>query len=65
MQLKDTMLFRQHAFINGECLDADNGKTINVTNPVNADVMGTRSKMGAAEARRAIQATILRQRSSY
>lgn len=28
MQLKDTMLFRQHAFINGEWLDADNGLNV-------------------------------------
>ena len=57
MQLKDTMLFRQHAFINGEWLDADNGQTINVTNLANADVMGTVPKKGAAETWRAIQAT--------
>ena len=56
MQLKDAQLFRQQAFINGEWLDADNGQTINVTNPATGEVIGTVPKMGSAETRRAIEA---------
>jgi len=56
MQLKDAQLFRQQAFINGEWLDADNGQTINVTNPATGEVIGTVPKMGTAETRRAIEA---------
>ncbi len=56
MQLKDSNLFRQQAFINGEWLDADSGQTIKVTNPATGEVIGTVPKMGAAETRRAIEA---------
>ncbi|NQD54277.1 NADP-dependent succinate-semialdehyde dehydrogenase [Pseudomonas sp. CM25] len=56
MQLKDSQLFRQQAFINGEWLDADSGQTINVTNPATGEVIGTVPKMGSAETRRAIEA---------
>jgi len=56
MQLKDAQLFRQQAFVNGEWLDADNGQTIQVTNPATGEVLGTVPKMGAAETRRAIEA---------
>ena len=56
MQLKDAQLFRQQAFVNGEWLDADNGQTIQVTNPATGEVIGTVPKMGAAETRRAIEA---------
>ncbi|ELF6208261.1 NADP-dependent succinate-semialdehyde dehydrogenase [Pseudomonas sp. NBB] len=56
MQLKNSYLFRQQAFINGEWLDADSGQTINVTNPATGEVIGTVPKMGTAETRRAIEA---------
>ncbi len=56
MQLKDTQLFRQQAFIDGAWVDADNGQTIKVTNPATGEVLGTVPKMGAAETRRAIEA---------
>ena len=56
MQLKDTQLFRQQAFIDGAWVDADNGQTIQVTNPATGEVLGTVPKMGAAETRRAIEA---------
>ncbi|MFK0344248.1 NADP-dependent succinate-semialdehyde dehydrogenase [Pseudomonas asiatica] len=56
MQLKDSNLFRQQAFINGEWLDADNGLVIRVSNPATGDVIGTVPKMGSAETRRAIEA---------
>ena len=56
MQLKDTQLFRQQAYIDGTWLDADSGQTIQVTNPATNEVMGSVPKMGAAETRRAIEA---------
>ena len=56
MQLKDTLLFRQQAFIDGAWVDADNGQTINVNNPATGEILGTVPKMGAAETRRAIEA---------
>ncbi|MFL6582302.1 MAG: NADP-dependent succinate-semialdehyde dehydrogenase [Burkholderiales bacterium] len=55
-QLKDSKLFRQQSYINGQWLDADAKATINVTNPANGAVIGTIPKMGAAETRRAIEA---------
>ncbi|MFK0270469.1 NADP-dependent succinate-semialdehyde dehydrogenase [Pseudomonas asiatica] len=56
MQLNDSQLFRQQAFINGEWLDADSGLVIRVTNPATGEVIGTVPKMGTAETRRAIEA---------
>jgi len=56
MQLKDSQLFRQQAFIDGAWVDADNGQTIKVNNPATGEIIGTVPKMGAAETRRAIEA---------
>jgi len=53
MQLKDTALFRQQAYIDGAWLDADSGQTISVNNPATGEILGTVPKMGAAETRRA------------
>ncbi len=56
LTLKDSRLFRQQGYINGEWRDADSKATINVTNPADGSVIGTIPKMGAAETRRAIEA---------
>ena len=56
MQLKDTSLFRQQAYIDGAWLDADGGETLKVNNPASNEILGTVPKMGAAETRRAIEA---------
>lgn len=56
MQLKDTSLFRQQAYIDGAWLDADSGETLKVNNPASNETLGTVPKMGAAETRRAIEA---------
>jgi succinate-semialdehyde dehydrogenase / glutarate-semialdehyde dehydrogenase len=56
MQLKDPLLFRQQCYINGEWLNADSGKTFNVTNPATDAVIGNVPDMGAAETKRAIAA---------
>jgi succinate-semialdehyde dehydrogenase / glutarate-semialdehyde dehydrogenase len=54
LQLKDPTLLRQQAYLNGQWCDADNGETINVTNPATGELLGTVPKMGAAETKRAI-----------
>ena len=56
LSLKDPSLFRQQCYINGAWVDADSGKTIDVTNPATGEVLGTIPNMGAAETRRAIEA---------
>ncbi|MDV5139297.1 MULTISPECIES: NADP-dependent succinate-semialdehyde dehydrogenase [Yersiniaceae] len=56
MQLTDTALFRQHAFIDGQWLEADSGGRSDVTNPATGEVIGSIPVMGRAEARRAIEA---------
>ena len=54
--LKDEYLLRQKCYIGGAWTDADDGKTIPVTNPATGDTLGTVPRMGGAEARRAIEA---------
>jgi succinate-semialdehyde dehydrogenase/glutarate-semialdehyde dehydrogenase len=56
MQLNDPGLFRQQAFLNGQWCDADDGTTIDVSNPATGQKIGTIACMGAVEARRAIEA---------
>ena len=56
MQLKDSTLFRQQAFIDGAWVDADSGQSIKVNNPATGEIIGTVPRMGAAETRRAIEA---------
>ncbi|MEE8444660.1 MAG: aldehyde dehydrogenase family protein, partial [Alphaproteobacteria bacterium] len=56
MQLKDMSLFRQQCYIDGVWADADDGATIEVTNPATGETLGTVPKMGANETRRAIEA---------
>jgi len=56
MDLKDTTLFRQQAYINGAWVDADNNQTFAVTNPANGDVLGVVPEMGREETARAIAA---------
>jgi len=54
--LKDERLFRQQCYIDGSWGDADDGKTIDVTNPATGERLGTVPKMGTDETRRAIVA---------
>ena len=56
MDLKDTTLFRQQAYIDGAWVDADNNQTFAVTNPANGEVLGAVPEMGRAETARAIAA---------
>jgi len=55
-KLKDTTLFRQKCYINGEWVSADGGETIAVNNPATGETIGTIPRMGVAETRRAIEA---------
>jgi succinate-semialdehyde dehydrogenase / glutarate-semialdehyde dehydrogenase len=53
--LLDGSLFRQQCYIDGQWLDADNGATLQVTNPADGSLLGSVPKMGTAETRRAIE----------
>jgi succinate-semialdehyde dehydrogenase/glutarate-semialdehyde dehydrogenase len=54
--LKDGYLLRQKCYIGGAWTDADDGKTIPVTNPATGEILGAVPRMGGAEARRAVEA---------
>jgi succinate-semialdehyde dehydrogenase/glutarate-semialdehyde dehydrogenase len=56
LPMKDLSLFRQQCYINGQWVDADSAKTIDVTNPATGELIGTIPQMGAAETKRAIEA---------
>ncbi|MHB1220284.1 MAG: NADP-dependent succinate-semialdehyde dehydrogenase [Alphaproteobacteria bacterium] len=56
MKLDDPKLLRQKCYIDGAWVDADNGQTIKVTNPVDSAAIGTVPRAGTAETRRAIEA---------
>ena len=56
MNLRDTALLRQCAFIGGEWVEADCGARFEVRNPASGGVVGSAPDMGAAETRRAIEA---------
>jgi len=53
MQLKDTALFRQQAYIDGAWLDADSGQTISVNNPATGEILGTVPKISPTAHREA------------
>lgn len=56
MNLTDTHLLKQSAYINGEWTNADDGKTFTVTNPANGALIAEVARVGATETRRAIDA---------
>jgi succinate-semialdehyde dehydrogenase/glutarate-semialdehyde dehydrogenase len=56
LKLKDPTLLRQQLFIDGQWVDADEGRTKPVTNPATGAQIGTVPFAGAAETRRAIEA---------
>ena len=56
MDLKDTKLFRQQGYIDGEWVDADTKQTFDVTDPATGQKLGAVPNMGADETRRAIVA---------
>jgi succinate-semialdehyde dehydrogenase / glutarate-semialdehyde dehydrogenase len=56
LSLKDSKLLREQCYIDGRWVDADGGKTFPVHNPATGEELGTVPRMGAAEAKRAIEA---------
>ncbi|WP_353194007.1 NAD-dependent succinate-semialdehyde dehydrogenase [Pusillimonas noertemannii] len=55
-KLKDPSLVRQQCHIDGQWVDADNGKHIEVRDPASGEVVGRVPRAGAAETQRAIEA---------
>jgi len=56
LPLKDPKLFRSQCYIDGEWVSAHGGKSFPVVNPATSEVLGAVPDLGAAEARRAIEA---------
>jgi succinate-semialdehyde dehydrogenase/glutarate-semialdehyde dehydrogenase len=56
LKLADSALLKERGFINGEWVAADSAATLAVRNPATGDDLGSVPDMGAAEARRAIEA---------
>ena len=56
LQLTDPRLFREQCYVDGRWIDADERKTIKVTDPANGEILGTVPSVGVAETRRAIEA---------
>ena len=63
LQLNDPTLLRQQACVAGAWVDADDGKTVAVTNPATGAVLGSVPMCGAAETARAIAAADVAQRA--
>ncbi|WP_439239223.1 NAD-dependent succinate-semialdehyde dehydrogenase [Lonepinella sp. BR2919] len=55
MQLKDPSLFKTQAYINGQWCDAENGETVEVTNPADQSKLGTIPNMGKSETLNAVE----------
>lgn len=56
MEITQSPLFREHAYVGGEWVGADGGATFPVTDPATMEVLGAVPDMGTAEVRRAIEA---------
>ncbi|SFX04867.1 NADP-dependent succinate-semialdehyde dehydrogenase [Marinospirillum alkaliphilum] len=56
MQLQDSKLFRQQAWINGAWTNADSNSTTQIHNPANGQLLGSVPNLGKEETRRAIDA---------
>ncbi len=56
MNLNDPSLLKTQAFVGGEWIDSDSGKTFEIINPVDGAIVGTVADLGVDETRRAIQA---------
>jgi len=62
LKLKDPSLFKQQSYIAGAWVDADDGKTVAVTNPATGEQLGSVPMCGTAETVRAIAAADKAQR---
>ncbi|MCP4283279.1 MAG: NADP-dependent succinate-semialdehyde dehydrogenase [Gammaproteobacteria bacterium] len=56
MNLNNPKLFRQQAYIDGNWVDADNGRSFEVNNPATGEILGNVPLMGASETCHAIEA---------
>ncbi|AVT13537.1 NADP-dependent succinate-semialdehyde dehydrogenase [Paracidovorax avenae] len=56
LKLKNPGLLREQAYLDGRWVNADDGGTIDVTNPATGATVARVPRMGATEARRAIEA---------
>ena len=56
IKISDPALLKTQAYINGQWVDADSGKTIRVTNPASGELIAEVACCGGAETRRAIEA---------
>ena len=63
LKLRDASLLTSQAFINGAWVNADNGETLQVTNPATGDTIAAVAKCGTAETRRMIEAAAVAQKS--
>lgn len=54
--LKDAGLVRSQAFINGQWVDAEDGKRFSVTNPATSEELGQVADIGLAQTKQAIEA---------
>ncbi len=56
LPLQDPTLLKTRAYIDGQWVDADDGATFTVSNPVNGESIADVARVGANETRRAIEA---------
>jgi succinate-semialdehyde dehydrogenase/glutarate-semialdehyde dehydrogenase len=54
--LRDRQLFRERCYVDGKWTEAEDGRTVPVTNPCDGEVIGSVPDCGAAETRSALQA---------
>lgn len=62
MQLKDTSLFKTLAWVDGQWIAADSGKTLDVRDPATGDVLAKVPDLGADETTRAVAAAEVAQK---
>src|SRR5580698_10214088 len=55
-ELKDSRLFREACYVDGQWIQASSGQTFSVDNPATREIIGKVPKLGGAETRRAIEA---------
>ena len=56
LQLKNPGLLREQSYINGQWLNADDGRSFAVTNPADNSLLANVAELGVVETRRAIEA---------
>jgi succinate-semialdehyde dehydrogenase/glutarate-semialdehyde dehydrogenase len=56
VRLQDQRLFREHCYVDGAWIGAEDGRTIKVTDPATGEAIGTVPSLGVTETRRAIEA---------